>query len=134
MRTIRFRGRDSNGEWHYGDLEHSPVGKFCRIHEYWDNGIYKGQVDVDPETVGQFTGLCDLHGKEVYEGDIVRFRVSDNRYKRNPRYITKTIRYDNRLARFEADGIFWINLSSDRIEVVGNIHDDKNLLEKGGHQ
>ena len=73
MRTIKFRAKDEKGEWHYGDLEHSPIGKFCRIHEYRNNGFYKWHADVDPDTVGQFTGLHDVDDTEIYEGDRVFF-------------------------------------------------------------
>lgn len=145
MRQIKFRGkRIDNNEWVYGSLTqseaHNKNGEPFMVSYIApsipvasEGGFELVKMDrVKPATVGQFTGLHDKNGKEVYEGDIVRLRVSDNRYKRNPRYTTKTIRYDNRLARFEADGIYWINLSSDRIEVIGNVFDSPKLIEKGG--
>lgn len=125
MRTIKFRSqRQYDGKWVYGDLENSPIGKFCRIHEYKDNGYYKGEVDVDPDTVGQFTGLTDKNGKEVYEGDIVRYRPNNKVYQ----VVFK-------------DGIFWGEGNNGcgcaahffpACEIIGNIHDNPELIEKGG--
>jgi len=177
MRTIKFRGKDSNGNWHYGDLEHSPIGKFCRIHEYWDNGLYKSQYDVKPATVGQYTGLTDKNGMEIYEGDILVFYELKT-YCINPDCDPHLLGYSERLhkktkaVRFE-DGIFGVDGEYESIdclaylgewasdedymeelkkdpyfdangydldsivgmEVVGNIHDNPELLgEKGGKQ
>ena len=125
MRVIKFRSqRHCDGKWVYGDLENSPIGKFCRIHEYKDNGYYKGQVDVDPDTVGQFTGLTDKDGKEVYEGDIVRYQRNGKTYQ----VVFK-------------DGIFWGEGNNGcgcaahffpSCEIVGNVFDNTELLEKGG--
>ncbi|WP_290083926.1 YopX family protein, partial [Paramuribaculum intestinale] len=77
-RTIKFRGkRLDNGEWVYGDLEYNRAKNIARIHTYDEDGEYLIQHSVDPATVGQFTGLLNKNGKEIYEGDILMLGSSD---------------------------------------------------------
>jgi len=134
MREIKFRGKSDLFGWVYGS--YAIIDGSCHIFEEKDlteDGHHIRQDSdrptwVDPNTIGQYTGLKDADGKEIYEGDIVRYRLTDERYKKNPRFTNIPIHYDESQARFEAGSIYWDTLRSNKIEVIGNIHDNPEIL------
>ena len=135
MRTIKFRGKSIlTDEWFYGDLVHSADKKRTAILVN-DKDSYD-ECEVDPETVGQFTGLMDKNGVEIYEGDVIGCH--------NPR-IKHLIFYNEKQGRFmaalngdiENDFVNVGGLDDSRWtgskNVIGNVFDNPELL-KGGEK
>lgn len=76
MRKIKFRGKDFRGNWVYGDL----IAQYPRVLYIMD-GPDKLR-SVSPSTVGQYTGLKDRDGKDIYDGDILVYQHPVNRRDR----------------------------------------------------
>lgn len=121
MRTIKFRGkRLDNGEWVYGDLVHLSNGEACILPE---DGGWRHHLII-PDTIGQFTGLQDKNGKEIYEGDVVDF---DNYLQGR-----SCVMFDSGCFRVESTNYtttltYHVSLHT---HIVGNIHDNPELMKQ----
>lgn len=132
MREILFRGkRKSDGKWWEGYL--TVVFQYTYIEKAGDKEAYR--FVIDPETVGQFTGLTDKNGKRIFEGDIVQYTKRQFDGKDIP--VRKTVTYEE--SGFAVDPYFlnnWLrnvshgNIQLSGIEVVGNIYDNPDILKR----
>jgi uncharacterized phage protein (TIGR01671 family) len=158
MREILFRGKRSDGEWAFGSLLKVTFDGTTYNLIFADNFLFVfGQAKamehaaVIPETVGQFTGLTDKNGKKIFEGDLLNgfqypfYRSESDEHN----YFAEVIWFDGNCAfglythkhpTAKVKGIsagnadFIEDFNSDDWEVIGNIHDNPELLGGTDHE
>ena len=152
-RTIKFRGKLINSdEWLYGGYYQASTGENRIITVDETTGTIT-DWNVQPNTVGQFTGLLDKNGREIYEGDILSVRRYDNEFMSESEefrdafnidelkgneieIITDCVFYEE--ASFYVDNLYLASLFGNQkhsnpiheFEVIGNIHDHPELLNE----
>lgn len=119
-----------NGEWINGEWIEGYYWK-----DIWGDNIeyiyYDGEdYEVIPETVGQYTDLTDKNDKKIFEGDIVVDKYATEKFG-----FVGCVQYNPNKTNFEIynpkSPDIWVNLGSrqDSVKVIGNIHDNPELLE-----
>lgn len=120
-REIKFRGkRIDNETWKYGSLV-ILNGRYFIFND-------ECRVEVVPSTVGQYTGLKDKNGREIYEGDIFQAGYFGG---------TDVVIWDNKNARYigiSPQGCISYVGREPAVEVLGNIHDTPELLKTVRHE
>lgn len=140
MREILFRGKSLDiDEWVYGFYS----GEDCEFP--WSKTIKRANIvqqssglwfKVDPKTVGEFTGLTDMNGVKIFEGDIVQEKYERGvvRFGEYNDFVGKShvgfyIQWNR--AHLRPDILFWIRYR--KIEVTGNIYDNPEILGGDDH-
>lgn len=134
MRTIKFRGKTRvNGKWYYGSLVYSDEIN-AAIYFQIGRGLIKRMdwVYVIPETIGQFSGLYDCNGKEIFEGDILKWsngRMYVVKFWDGMFYASVEECNEGFLGGFPLHALY----EDEKCEIVGNIFDNTEFL-KGGER
>jgi len=130
-RIIKFRGKCLySDEWCFGSLVDYGDGEMeIQGFDVFRGGFNKWiEIRVDPDTVGQFTGLHDCEGNEIYEGDIVKDEIAG---------FCGVIKFKDSAFIIDIDkikGFLFVCLLTDPLEIVGNIHDNPGLLKGGQNE
>lgn len=124
-RPIKFRGMDANGVMRYGRLSQDKPDTTVYYSQYsqricWDNS----NIPVSNESLGQFTGLLDAKGREIYEGDVVKRKVGCGYTKEMVAHVV----YDDGSAMYFLQTPAGGHEVGGNLEVIGNVYEKPNLL------
>lgn len=133
MREIKFRGKDEWGNWRHGDLMKNsiPTDSPVIVENFYYDDPDDSMFEVNPDTVGQFTGLKDCEGREIYEGDVVEATLKDKSFVKRfhmDETVTGKISFGGTWWLGEWDALWRLPRYYD-LTVIGNIHDNPELLE-----
>lgn len=117
-----FRARDQRGNWHVGLLTFM-FGQYAIVNETDENTVYL----IDKETVGQSTGLKDKNGVEIFEGDVLYYIPFESHINDSIVVFEKGSFCKKMLRNGKLTSVKFID--SEEYEVIGNIHENPELLE-----
>ena len=124
-RTIKFRGkRIDNGQWVYGFLAEDHYINDVNSEDF-------PSIEIASETVGQFTGLLDKNGKEIYEGDILCY-IDDSGHIHTWEVVCeiacmKLRREKGAIGRIPNTPMF--NHDTRKMHIIGNVYDHPEQLK-----
>ena len=142
MREILFRGKTREGKWNESStvfirgelalmLTERPIKQLVKDKNGELVDVIFNFCAVEKETVGQFTGLTDKNGEKIFEGDIVQFGAK-SRYDGIYKVVFETRGgsgyFGIVINKVETWG-FDLTVASKCMEIIGNIHDNPELLE-----
>lgn len=136
MREILFRGKTYNDKWVQGLLVQMD-DHLTQIRKLGSDGIGYYDYSIVPSTVGQYTGLTDKNGKKIFEGDILKIihkyqSPFDDDTKEYTDITTDVVFFDDEGLCFSYGKSPFLCVADNvtaEYEVVGNIHDNPELLE-----
>lgn len=135
MREIKFRGKTKQGNWVYGVPVESRTNcgnwyiELVKTIDYETDLEYSTCVEseeIDENTLGQYTGLKDKNGKEIYEGDILEYEFED--IGKQKAYVNWNGKYSSFTLEVISEDFEYAPIESG--VVIGNIHDNPELLEE----
>lgn len=145
MREHKYRGKDKQGKWHYGSLVVYNNGTFAIAENdpTWTDDVYHNDdfnlITVRPETVGEFSELTDNNENEIYEDDIVEWQQYSFTGQKTET-IKGVVYFDTDCGAYGlrtdlVEDFFWLRIFYNGVDlgditVIGNIHDNKELLKK----
>ena len=145
MREILFRGKSITGIWEYGYYVFSPKitrasGQVVKSTDFDTHHIvtkkFNAAREINPKTLGQYTGLSDKNGKKIFEGDIVKVDGFIPTVSGIYEVIYDEVNHCYALERdiqyhFHYFTFSDLNGFRETSEVIGNIHDNPELLKEG---
>lgn len=124
MREILFRAkRVDNGEWIYGHYVHQYGADMIYLPNGTDREYGFDYYHINHETIGQYTGLTDKNGKKIFEGDIINIEYPMTTIK------CAVVEYVGSAFVGGTDCDAWDLDNYYALEVIGNIHDNPELLK-----
>ena len=133
MREILFRGkRTINGDWVYGDFVRGNERKSLRdsIFVYDSETQSFNDYEINPSTLGQYTGLTDKNGERIFEGDVAKVLQGKNKDIAYVGFENGSFMLYPKTGNIYERTLwsYWYNDWD--VEVIGNITDNPELLEK----